>query len=57
MLEREADQARRVAELLGATLVLHEEGVSRTALLQSGVGDADAFIASAGDDGPTCLPR
>ncbi len=50
ILEREADRARRVAELLGGTLVLHEEGVSRDALLQSGVGEADAFIASAGDD-------
>jgi trk system potassium uptake protein TrkA len=50
VLEREAEQARRVAERLGATLVLHEEGVSRDALLQSGVGEADAFIASAGDD-------
>jgi trk system potassium uptake protein TrkA len=50
VLEREAEQARRIAERLGATLVLHEEGVSRDALLQSGVGEADAFIASAGDD-------
>jgi trk system potassium uptake protein TrkA len=50
VLEREAEQARRVAERLGATLVLHEEGVSSSALLQSGVGEADAFIASAGDD-------
>ena len=50
VLEREAEQARRVAEQLGGTLVLHEEGVSRDALLQSGVADADAFVASAGDD-------
>ena len=50
VLERDAAQARRVAEKLGNTLVLHEEGVSRDALLQSGVGDADAFVACAGDD-------
>ena len=50
ILEREAERARRVAEQLGGALVLHEEGLSRDALLQSGVGDADAFIASAGDD-------
>jgi trk system potassium uptake protein len=39
-----------VAEQLGSTLVLHDEGLSREALLQCGVGDADAFVASAGDD-------
>ncbi|HKJ36866.1 MAG TPA: Trk system potassium transporter TrkA, partial [Solirubrobacterales bacterium] len=50
VLEREAEQARRVAERLSGTLVLHEEGLSRDALLASGVGDADAFVASAGDD-------
>jgi trk system potassium uptake protein len=50
VLEREAEQARRVAERLGSTLVLHEEGLSRDALVQSGVDQADAFIASAGDD-------
>ena len=50
VLEREAERARRVAEQLGGALVLHEEGLSRDALLQSGVGEADAFIASAGDD-------
>jgi trk system potassium uptake protein len=50
VLERDADRARRVAEQLGSTLVLHDEGLSREALLQCGVGDADAFVASAGDD-------
>lgn len=50
VLEREESRARSVAEKLGGTLVLHEEGVSRESLLQSGVGDADAFVASAGDD-------
>ncbi len=50
VLERDAARAREVAEKLGATLVLHEEGVGRDALLQSGVGEADAFVASAGDD-------
>lgn len=50
VLERDAERARSVAERLGGTLVLHEEGVGRDALLQSGVGEADAFVASAGDD-------
>lgn len=50
ILERDAGRARRIAEQLGGALVLHEEGLSRDALLQSGVGEADAFIASAGDD-------
>ena len=50
VLERDAEQARRVAERLGSTLVLHEEGLSRDALRQSGVDEADAFVASAGDD-------
>ena len=50
VLEREESQARRVAEDLGSTLVLHEEGLSRDALLQSRVDEADAFVASAGDD-------
>ncbi len=50
VLEREESRARRVAEQLGSTLVLHEEGLSREAMLQSGVGDVDAFVACAGDD-------
>jgi trk system potassium uptake protein TrkA len=50
VLERDEARARSVAERLGGTLVLHEEGVGRDALLQSGVGEADAFVASAGDD-------
>jgi trk system potassium uptake protein len=50
VLERDAERARRVAEKLDSTLVLHEEGLSREALLQCGVGEADAFVASAGDD-------
>jgi trk system potassium uptake protein TrkA len=50
VLERDAGRARLVAEQLGGTLVLHEEGLSREALLQCRVDEADAFIASAGDD-------
>jgi trk system potassium uptake protein TrkA len=50
VLEREAERARTVAERLGNTLVLHEEGLSRDAMLQSGVDEADAFVACAGDD-------
>ena len=50
VLESDAARARQVAETLGDTLVLHEEGVGREALLQSGVGEADAFVACVGDD-------
>lgn len=50
ILERDAARARHVAEKLGNALVLHEEGLSREAMLQSGVGEADAFVACAGDD-------
>lgn len=50
VLERDAERARSVAEELKGTLVLHEEGLSRDAMLQSGVDDADAFVACAGDD-------
>lgn len=50
VLERDSEQARRVAEDLRSTLVLHEEGLSRDQLVQSGVAEADAFVASAGDD-------
>jgi trk system potassium uptake protein len=50
VLERDEARARRLAERLGNTLVLHEEGLSREALVQSGVDEADAFVSSAGDD-------
>ncbi len=50
VLEREAERARAVAERLGHTLVLHEEGLSRDSMLQAGVDEADAFVACAGDD-------
>ena len=50
LLERDAERARTVAEKLRSATVLHEEGLSREALIQSGVDEADAFVASAGDD-------
>ena len=50
LLERSADRARYLAERLPRTTVLHEEGVSREAQESAGVDDADAFVASAGDD-------
>jgi len=50
LLERSGDRARYLAERLPRTTVLHEEGVSREAQESAGVDDADAFVASAGDD-------
>ena len=50
LLERDAERARVVAEKLHTTTVLHEEGLSREALIQSRVDEADAFVACAGDD-------
>src|SRR5919106_4416248 len=50
MLERDEKRARYVAEKLPRTTVLHEEGVSRDAQEGAGVDDADAFVASAGED-------
>jgi trk system potassium uptake protein TrkA len=50
IMERDADRARHVAEQLHGTTVLHEEGVSKDALLAHGVDRAGAFVACAGDD-------
>jgi len=50
LIERDAERARYVAELLGAATVLHEDGMSKDALLAHGVDRADAFVACAGDD-------
>jgi len=50
MLERDGDRARKLAERLPRTQVLHEEGVSREAQEAAGVNDADAFVACAGED-------
>jgi trk system potassium uptake protein TrkA len=50
LLERSARRARYLAERLPRTTVLHEEGVSREAQESAGVDDADAFVASAGED-------
>ncbi len=50
MLERDGDRARKLAERLPRTEVLHEEGVSREAQEAAGVDDADAFVACAGED-------
>ena len=50
MLERNGDRARKLAEKLPRTQVLHEEGVSREAQEAAGVNDADAFVACAGED-------
>ena len=50
VMERDAARAREVAEQLGSATVLHEEGVSKDALLAHGVDRAGAFVACAGDD-------
>ena len=50
MLERAAGRARYLAERLPRTTVLHDEGVSREAQEAAHVADADAFVASAGED-------
>jgi trk system potassium uptake protein TrkA len=50
MLERDGGRARYLAERLPRTRVLHDEGVSREAQEAAGVDDADAFVASAGED-------
>ena len=50
VMERDGDRARHIAERLTGTTVLHEEGVSKDALLAHGVDRAGAFVACAGDD-------
>jgi trk system potassium uptake protein TrkA len=50
VMERDEDRARYIAERLRRTTVLHEEGVSKDALLAHGVDRAGAFVAAAGDD-------
>ena len=50
VLERDAERARKVAEQLRRTTVLHDEGLSAEALLAGGVDQAEAFVACAGDD-------
>lgn len=50
IMERDAERARQVAEQLAGTTVLHEEGVSKDAMLAHGVDRTGAFVACAGDD-------
>jgi trk system potassium uptake protein TrkA len=50
VMESDADRARYIAEQLGHTTVLHEEGVGKEPLLAHGVDEAGAFVAAAGDD-------
>ena len=50
VMERDAERARYVAEQVRDITVLHEEGVSKQALLAHGVDRAGAFVACAGDD-------
>jgi trk system potassium uptake protein TrkA len=50
VIERDADRARFVAERLRQADVMHDEGVSREAQTAAGVDEADAFVASVGED-------
>jgi trk/ktr system potassium uptake protein len=50
IMEGNADRARYVAERLTRTTVLHEEGLSKEALLAHGVDRAGAFVACTHDD-------
>lgn len=50
LLERDGARARYLAERLSRVTVLHDEGVSREAQEAAHVGEADAFVACAGDD-------
>lgn len=50
VLERDAERARFVAERLPHSEVIHEEGVGKDALRESGVESAGAFVACTGDD-------
>lgn len=50
ILERDRDRARVIAEKLPKAIVIHDEGVSQDVQLSAGVGDADVFVACAGDD-------
>jgi len=50
LMERDADRARYVAERLGSTTVLHEEGIAMESLLAHGVDRVGAFVSCAGDD-------
>jgi trk system potassium uptake protein TrkA len=50
MMEYDADRARYAAERLPHTTVLHEEGISKAALVAHGVDRVGAFVACAGDD-------
>lgn len=50
VLERDASRARLLAEKLPRSTVLLDEGIEEASLIAAGVGEADAFVACAGDD-------
>jgi trk system potassium uptake protein TrkA len=50
VMEADAERARYVAEKLRGVTVLHEEGLSKDALLAQGVDRVGAFVACTGDD-------
>ena len=50
VMERDLERARYVAERVDKATVLHEEGISKEALVAHGVDRVGAFVACAGDD-------
>ena len=50
VLEKDGARAQQLAEQLAGCEVIHEEGVSKEALIAQGVENSGAFIAAAGDD-------
>jgi trk system potassium uptake protein len=50
LMEADGERARYVAEQLRGVTVLHEEGLSKDALLAQGVDRVGAFVACTGDD-------
>ncbi len=50
LIEKDADRARTVAEMLDRVTVLHGDGTSLSLLKEERVGDFDLFIATSNDD-------
>ncbi|MGA7396614.1 MAG: Trk system potassium transporter TrkA, partial [Solirubrobacterales bacterium] len=50
ILERDRGRARIIAEKLPKATVIHDEGVGHDVQVAAGVGEADVFVACAGDD-------
>lgn len=50
IFEKDEDRATVAATSLHRSLVIHDEGLGESVLLQEGVRDADLFISATGDD-------